>query len=283
MMPRTVAVVGSGVIASSVAAALGRHGVDVLLLPEDPARADAGGPRVPVDLAVLDVHPSGVGPALAAWQRRGLAYAYTDVAGIKSVPERDVAHGPADAATYVGGHPVTALAGRDASAALFEGRPWVLTPTPVTSQETLNRALALTALCGAVPVVMKSAAHDHAMAQAAHAPYAMAALLAARFHPAVPEVLRLTGPELRDATRTTAAGPEGWSDVLRGNASAVAEVLREVSTDLTVLLDALDGLSAPETETGEESMKHLRHLLERAHDGQAALSASDSSRAGGPR
>ncbi len=54
---------------------------------------------------------------------------------------------------------------------LFEGRPWVLTPTRDTDTEVLNLALELVSHCRAVPVVMDADAHDRAAApRLAHAP-----------------------------------------------------------------------------------------------------------------
>ena len=57
-----------------------------------------------------------------------------------------------------------------ATADLFEGRPWVLTPTRDTDTEVLNLALELVSLCRAVPVVMDADAHDRAVALVSHMP-----------------------------------------------------------------------------------------------------------------
>ncbi|UFR01490.1 prephenate dehydrogenase/arogenate dehydrogenase family protein [Streptomyces sp. Go40/10] len=329
MIPRTVAVVGGGTIASSLTLALARHGVRVRLVPENLAGAGAGAaagtgaPDRPADLAVLAVPPSRVATVLAHCRRVGLAEAYTDMTGVDAAAGRDAADGheagsdgtgygdaaaghatgSADATGWVGsadatgsddatrpddsdylaGHPLTDLTGSDASAGLFEGRPWVLVPTPATSRETLNRVLGLTALCGAVPVVMDHASHDAAMARTAHAPRLLTALLAARFHPPQPHLLRLTEPDLCELLRPADLDTELWSDLLRGNAAAVSAVLREVSADLDVLLGALEGVDSPDAADREQSRKQLAHLLEQGRDGYAAVAAHHSGRAGGVR
>ncbi|MFG3016469.1 prephenate dehydrogenase dimerization domain-containing protein [Streptomyces cinerochromogenes] len=303
MIPRTVAVVGGGTIASSLTLALARHGVRVRLVPGNlaGAGAGAGAPDRPADLAVLAVPPSRVATVLADCRRLGVAEAYTDTTGVDVAAERDSADGHAagsadgtdgtdsadatdsDDSDYLAGHPLTDFTGPDASAGLFEGRPWVLAPGPATSRETLNRVLGLTALCGAVPVVMDHASHDAAMARTAHAPRLLAALLAARFHPPRPHLMRLTEPDLCGLLRPADLDPELWGDLLRGNAAAVAAVLREVSADLDVLLAALEGVDSPDAAQREQSGKQLAHLLEQGRDGYAAVAAHHDGRAGGAR
>ncbi|HEX4789557.1 MAG TPA: prephenate dehydrogenase/arogenate dehydrogenase family protein, partial [Actinospica sp.] len=140
---KTAIVQGTGLIGTSVALALSRHGVLVLLEDRDRDAArtatslgagtllDPGGPEQPADLAILAVPPAHVAPTLALAQERKLAHCYTDVCSVKSGPVAEAAALGLDTAEYIGGHP---LAGREKSgplaarADLFEGRPWVLTP-----------------------------------------------------------------------------------------------------------------------------------------------------------
>lgn len=134
-MVRTMAVVGTGLIGTSVALAARLRGVTVFLSDRDPLAARTAAalgaglaeePVGPVDLAVLAVPPSMVGGVLARAQRRFLARSYTDVASVKSLPVRMVLSQAPDPARFVGGHP---MAGRERSgplaarADLFHGRP----------------------------------------------------------------------------------------------------------------------------------------------------------------
>ena len=166
---RTAAVIGTGLIGTSVALALTRRGVGVYLADRDESTVrtaaslgagEIGDPPARADLAVIAVPPAYVAATLEDAQRRGLAAAYTDVASVKAGPQDAAQAQGVDQATYIGGHP---LAGRETSgplnarADLFDGRPWVLTPTAATSRDALNRALELISLCGAVPVVMDAA------------------------------------------------------------------------------------------------------------------------------
>ncbi|GGO23533.1 prephenate dehydrogenase [Microbispora bryophytorum] len=272
---RTMAVVGTGLIGTSVGLAVSRHGVMVHLLDQDETAARtaaalgagvAGAPAERVDLAVIAVPPSRVGAVLAEQQLRGLAHAYTDVASVKSAPARDVLRTISDPVTFVGGHP---LAGRERSgplaarADLFEDRSWVLTPTQATSQPALNRVLEMVALCGAIPVVMEDQAHDAAVALTSHAPHVVASLMAARLQAGPEEAFRLAGQGLRDVTRIAAGDPRLWRDILQANAAAVARVLRALNDDLSAVLAALDDLAAAEPVREGHSVMRIEDLLRR--------------------
>ncbi|WP_373300795.1 prephenate dehydrogenase [Streptomyces hiroshimensis] len=291
---RTMAVVGTGLIGTSVGLAVSRHGVTVHLMDEDETAARCAAalgagilaaPAGPVDLAVLAVPPGRLGPVLAEQQLRGLARAYTDVASVKAAPERLVSAGLADAVSYIGGHP---LAGREKSgplaarADLFEDRSWVLTPSAGTSQETLNRALEMIALCGAVPVLMDSQAHDSAVALTSHVPHVVASLMAARLQHAPREAARLAGQGLRDVTRIAAGDARLWGDILQANAAAVAGVLRDLQADLSDLLAALDELPAAPAGEGSPGLARLVGLLDRGVAGMGVIQGRDGAPAAGP-
>ncbi|MFC6596842.1 prephenate dehydrogenase [Kitasatospora paranensis] len=280
---RTAAVVGAGLIGTSVALALSRRGVLVHLIDTDrnavrTAVALGGGvdhpPEHPVDIAVMAVPPSSVGRVLAEHQNRRLAYAYTDVASVKREPEQAVLVAAPDPGSFVGGHP---MAGGERSgplaacANLFEGRTWVLTTCEHTTRETLNRALALVALCGAVPVVMESTAHDRAVALVSHAPHVVAALMAARLEHAPEEASRLAGQGVRDMTRIAGGDPGLWGDILESNATAVADVLADFAEDLAATVHALRSLAVADAARRAEEMTRVIDLLGRGNAGRARL------------
>lgn len=252
-MIRTAAVVGTGLIGTSLGLALTRHGVRVHLSDTDEravrTAAALGAGTVgrqdgPVDLAVLAVPPGQIGAALLRAQRDRLADAYTDVASVKAYPEQAVALAGADPSSYVGGHPI---AGRERSGPLaaredlFEGRSWVLTPSDRTSPVALNRALAMVALCGAVPVIMDSRRHDRAVAYTSHLPYVVSTLLAARLAHAPKEAHRLIGQGMRDMTRIARADVGLWNDTLRANSASLTPVLAGLADDLRALIAELEG------------------------------------------
>ncbi|MFF8356566.1 prephenate dehydrogenase [Streptomyces chartreusis] len=281
-MIRSLAVVGTGLIGTSVALAAARRGVTVHLLDASASAVrtaellgagTARPPEEPVDLAVLAVPPSKVADVLSEQQARGLARSYTDVASVKAGPERDVLARAPRPTHFVGGHP---LAGRERSGPLaarpdlFQDRVWVLTPSRLTSKPAFDRALDLIGLCGGVPTVMQSGAHDETVALTSHAPHLMASLVAARLGGRSPVSALLVGQGFRDATRIARGEARLWTDIIETNAAEVAGVLTALQTDLTELLTAVQDLAVRDPRNRARSRRNLTGLLER---GIAALEA----------
>ena len=284
---KTAVVLGTGLVGTSVALALSRHGVLVLLEDRDPdaartaASLGAGtvlareGPGQPVDLAILAVPPAHVARTLGFAQERGLARAYTDVCSVKAGPAAEAAALGLDLSSYIGGHP---LSGREKSGPLaargdlFEGRPWVLTPAAETRRDVLNRALELVSLCGSVPVVMDPIEHDRAVALISHAPHLVSALMAARLENASEEAARIAGQGVRDVTRIAAGDPALWREILTANADAVADVLDEYASDLAAVIGSLRALAKePTGPSGDAASEELVARLRRGNTGQARI------------
>ena len=242
-----VAVIGTGLIGTSVALALREQGVSVWLADTDPeavrlaVNLGAGEPlpeTATADVAVIAVPPSAVAATLAAAQARGskgLAACYTDVASVKQLPVTQARALGCDMTSYVPSHP---LAGREkhgpaaARADLFLGRTWALCPAPESSARAVAAITALVRACGAVPVRTDAAAHDRWVALVSHAPHLVAAAMAARLEAAPAEALDLAGQGLRDVTRIAAGDTGLWTQILAANAGPVAEVLAAVAADL---------------------------------------------------
>jgi prephenate dehydrogenase len=272
-----VAVIGTGLIGTSIALALRERGSTVWLADADPAAArlaaDLGaGDLLPedsndrADVAVIAVPPAAVAATLADAQARHLAGCYTDVASVKQLPVAQARELGCDLTGYVPGHP---LAGREkhgpaaARADLFLGRTWALCPMAETSSQAIQAVTELVRACGAVPVSTEPAAHDRWVALISHAPHVVAAAMAARLEQAPGEALDLAGQGLRDVTRIAAGDTALWTQILSANAAPVAEVLAAVAADLAeaarVLADGADH--------GTESEKAVAALLDRGQAG----------------
>ncbi len=183
-----------------------------------------------------------------------MARGYIDVASVKGGPRRELEAMGCELSGYLGTHP---MAGKErsgplaATADLFEGRPWVLTPTRDGDTEVLNLALELVALCRAVPVVMDADAHDRAVALVSHTPQLVSSLVAARLRGADETAVRLCGQGIRDVTRIAASDPAMWIDILSANPGPVADVLGEIAADLDETVRSLRALeSADEGKRG---------------------------------
>ncbi|MEU2026876.1 prephenate dehydrogenase [Streptomyces sp. NPDC016469] len=280
---RTAVVIGTGLVGTSAALALAGRGVTVHLVDHDPesARTAAalgagtdGPPEGRVDLAVVAVPPAHTATVLAAAMRDGVARGYLDVASVKGGPRRELEALGADLTPYIGTHP---MAGKErsgplaATADLFEGRPWVLTPTRDTDTEVLNLALELVALCRAVPVVMDADAHDRAVALVSHTPQLISSMVAARLEDADESAVRLCGQGIRDVTRIAASDPRMWVEILSANPGPVADVLAGVAADLEETVTALRGLQSADEEKRRAGTEGIRSVLSRGNAGRVRV------------
>ncbi|MFF7332052.1 prephenate dehydrogenase [Streptomyces sp. NPDC090306] len=280
---RTALVIGTGLIGTSAALALAARGVEVHLADHDPEQARTAAalgagtdtpPDGPVDLALVAAPPAHVAAVLADAMRRGLARGYLDVASVKGGPRRELESLGLDLTRYLGTHP---MSGREksgplaATADLFEGRPWVLTPARDTDTEVLNLALELVSFCRAVPVVMEADAHDRAVALVSHMPHLVSNMVAARLQNAEESAVRLCGQGIRDVTRIAASEPGMWIDILSANPGPVADLLADVSTDLDETVRALRALQSSDDDKRREGAAGIEDILRRGNAGQVRV------------
>ncbi|GAA2637725.1 prephenate dehydrogenase [Actinomadura fulvescens] len=248
--PKRVTVIGTGLIGTSIALAVRKAGTEVLLIDRDPATVrlaaelGAGTPWTDelADLVVLAVPPPAVAVTLLDAQSRGLAAAYTDVAGVKGPPLAQAARLGCDLRSFVAGHPMGGGERSGPLAArpdLFVGRPWVLCPGAEADDTAVASVRAMVAACGATPVTMDAADHDDAMALVSHAPHVVASAMAARLAEAPPSTANIAGQGVRDVTRIAAGDPSLWQEILTANAGPVADVIEAVAHDLAGTATAL--------------------------------------------
>ncbi|GAB7007223.1 prephenate dehydrogenase [Nocardioides sp. AN3] len=248
-----VEVVGTGLLGTSIALALRRAGIEVLLSDTSSKHLrtasglGAGRAREPEDrpqLVVVAVPPDLLGSVIAEELARTAhieGAVVTDVGSVKTAPLAALGGGP-EVRRYVGSHP---MAGSErsgplaASAALFDGRPWAITPHPDAQPAAIALVEALARVCGAVTVRLDPAEHDRAVARISHVPHLVAALVAGRLADAPVEHLALSGQGVRDVTRVAAGSPVLYGQIVSGNAAAVGELLVEVRADLDRLIAAV--------------------------------------------
>src|ERR687895_2157218 len=149
----------------------------------------------------------------------------TDVASAKSAI---VGEAERQNLRFVGGHPMSGsqLSGvANASADLFKGARYFLTPTGRTDPEDYREVAGFVRELGAVPTAVDPEKHDLLMAALSHLPHLMAAALLKVASDISPEALSFAGPSFRDLTRVGASNPALWSDILVENAPALGEAL----------------------------------------------------------
>ncbi|HYH33886.1 MAG TPA: prephenate dehydrogenase [Nocardioides sp.] len=246
-----VEVVGTGLLGTSLGLACRRAGLDVVLTDvsvehlRTASGLGAGRPRNSEDrpgLVVVAVPPEHLSAEILDALRRTDGVV-TDVGSIKGEPARRVGEKASGSAPrYVGGHP---MAGSErsgplaASAALFDGRPWAVTPHEAAAPAAVAVVEELARRCGAVPVRMSPREHDLAVARTSHLPHLLAVLVAGRLADAPHGHLTLSGQGVRDVTRVAAGDPRLWEQIVTLNAEALGALLTEVGSELDVLRDAV--------------------------------------------
>lgn len=238
-----IAVVGVGLMGGSLGLALRAAGVaDVVGI--DPEAAAAAVRLGAVTRATADLEEGVAGaravviaapvPQIPGLVRRVLAATGEDclVTDLGSAKRAVVeALDPAHRRRFIGGHPICGgerSGVTSARADLFRGATWFLTPTAEAASALYERAHALVAAVGAVPVAIDAAVHDRLMALVSHVPHVLAAALihqAAATAPEGREALRSAGPSFDDLTRVAGSNPPLWADILLANRAAVVEAL----------------------------------------------------------
>ncbi len=134
---------------------------------------------------------------------------------------------------FVGGHPIAGSEARgpdSASATLFEGATWFLTPTAHTDAARHRLVHTFAAGLGATPVAIDAEAHDRLVAMTSHLPHVLANIVANQTGASRVEghePLSHAGGSLRDMTRVAGANPRIWIDIYLDNAQAIRAALAE--------------------------------------------------------
>lgn len=279
-----VRIVGTGLIGTSIGLALRARGVAVTLTDPSPTACalarDLGAGEVATEhdpepvIVVVAAPPDVVATVVARELAAHPGAVVTDVASVKSAILAELLAGDADVRRYVGSHP---MGGRERSGAisgrpdLFEGRPWVVVPHDGSDERAIELVTALAHAAGGAPVRMPATEHDAAVAAVSHVPQVAASLVAARLRDLPTEAVGLSGQGVRDVTRIAASDPTLWTQILVGNAGAVASVLREVHASLGEVVDALDVLQEDPDADAPGARSTLAGMLADGNAGHARI------------
>jgi prephenate dehydrogenase len=198
----------------------------------------------------------------------------TDVGSTKG----GVCAAAAGSGRFVGGHPICGSEARGpewATAELFDGATWFLTPVAATDPDSYKVCHAFVSALGAVPVAIDPEAHDRLVAVTSHLPHALANVLlnqagGGRIDGHDP--LDAAGGSLRDMTRVAGANPRIWVDIFLENREALAASLAEHRRRVEQVEAALAAGDAGFLARwiGEAS-GNRRRLLETAYENAGAL------------
>ena len=284
-----IAVVGTGLIGASAGLAAQRADLNAVVgWDEDPTALEAAAERAAVepagsigdalrdaDIALVAVPVVGL-PAVVrdVLDAAPATCTVTDVGSTKGA----VCAAARDDARFVGGHPICGAETRGAaraSADLFEGATWFLTPLASTEPERYRTVHAFVSALGARPVAIDPAAHDRLVAVTSHLPHALANVLLNQAGSARVEghdPLAAAGGSLRDMTRIAGANPRIWVDIFLENRAALVGALAEHRRRVEQLEAALgEGDSGFLARWIGEAAGNRRRMLETAYDDAGAL------------
>ena len=253
-----IAVVGTGLIGTSIAMAAIRAGDAVRGFDTDPIALAAATERselVPAGSIEECVRGATLVfvctpiPALASVVTAALAASpeavVSDVGSVKTdvLAEVQALASPSDLPRFVGGHPMggSERSGPErASPAVLDGIVWVLSETQNADPGALARLEAWIQRIGAHPVRMEAERHDRLVAVVSHLPQvASTALmgLAATEEAGEPQILLLAAGGFRDLTRLASSSPQLWSDILLANREATARAIELYASRLLEIRD----------------------------------------------
>jgi cyclohexadieny/prephenate dehydrogenase len=254
-----VAIIGVGLIGSSIARAARRKGVAKRIAIADCSRealdraaalglgdeisASSAEAAAGADLVIFCV-PVGANEAVA----REIAPALktgaivSDVGSVKGAVIAAIAPHLPPGAHLVPAHPVagTEQSGPDAGfATLFLNRWCILTPPENTDPNAVERVCAFWRAIGSNVELMNAAHHDLVLAITSHVPHLIAYNIVGTAYDLEEttrsEVIKFSAGGFRDFTRIAASDPTMWRDVFLNNKDAVLEALGRFNEDLTAL------------------------------------------------
>ncbi|MEY4682166.1 MAG: prephenate/arogenate dehydrogenase family protein [Alphaproteobacteria bacterium] len=260
---RRVAIVGFGLIGSSVARVLRRDGLAGEIVACD-ASAEArarvlalgiadralASPAAAVrgaDLVMLCTPVRSFG-AIGAAMARGLSKGaiVSDVGSVKGAVVEALAPHIPRGVHLVPGHPIagTENSGPDAGfAELFQGRWCVLTPPEGTSARAVGRVAEFWRRAGMEIATMSPAHHDRVLAITSHVPHLIAYTIVSTVSDLEEtmraEVIKFAASGFRDFTRVAGSDPTMWRDIFLSNREAVLEMTGRLYEDIALLQKAI--------------------------------------------
>ena len=257
-----VGIVGTGLIGASLGMAIRAHGlgevvgydhdpgqlrtaerlgaVDVAAATPEDAVTDAAIVVLAVPVHAIAATAKQVAPALTE------GAILTDVASEKGPVVEVLQEAAPPRAHVIGGHPMAGSheqGAAHASAELFVGATYLLTPTTHTSATAYQKLHRLVAAIGARPLAVEPGRHDQLVAVVSHLPQLTASTLmnvaSERARSEHAGLLLLAAGGFRDTTRVAASQPQLWTDICTENAEAIVAVLDEFSGRLDELRAAV--------------------------------------------
>ncbi|WP_240230963.1 prephenate/arogenate dehydrogenase family protein [Devosia lacusdianchii] len=282
---RKIALIGIGLIGSSIALAARRQGlVEVISISTrkqetldeahelglgDVYTLDAAEAVRGADLVIICTPVGayeGVIKAIAPALETGAIL--SDVGSVKGHVVKVLEQHVPDGVSFIPGHPIagTEHSGPSAGfAELFAGRWCVLTPGAEVDPAKTEKLAGFWRAMGSQVEVMDAQHHDMVLAITSHIPHLVAynivGTVADLEAATQSEVIKFSASGFRDFTRIAASDPVMWRDVFLTNRDAVLEMLGRFSEDLSVLQRAVRTGDGPALEAMFTRTRAIRRSI----------------------
>jgi prephenate dehydrogenase len=293
-----ITIVGLGFIGGSIGLALRQAEADFVIVGHDRERAAANQAKKigavdktdwnlvsaceDADLIVIAIPVGGIKDTLAAigsYLKPGCLI--TDTASIKAPVVEWAKEILPEEVNFVGGDPIVGNAGTAggfdaASADLFSGAVYCLTPATGVAPDAVRAASDFVYLLGAKPYFLDPLEHDGLMAGVDHLPFVLSAALLGVTTESVSwrEMRRLAGGAFENATRFVSADPTTYRDACLVNRENIVRWIDACSGKLAELKETILAGDAEKLEqVFEEALmtrqKWLRAREEGSWEGQS--------------
>jgi len=282
---RKLALIGIGLIGSSIALAARRQGLaEVIAISTrkqetlDEARdlelgdiytLDAAEAVRGADLVILCT-PVGAYEAVIKTIAPALepGAILSDVGSVKAHVVKVVGPHVPQGVSFIPGHPIAGTEHSGPSAGfpeLFSGRWCVLTPGPEVDPAKTEKLAEFWRAMGSHVETMDAAHHDMVLAITSHIPHLVAynivGTVADLETATQSEVIKFSASGFRDFTRIAASDPVMWRDVFLTNRDAVLEMLGRFNEDLSVLQRAVRNGDGPALEAMFTRTRAIRRSI----------------------
>lgn len=163
----------------------------------------------------------------------------------------------------LGGHPICGkekLGLENASADLYQGAPFIITPLERTTQYAIRMARELISVIGAHPIEMTAEHHDRILASTSHLPF----LLSSALVNSLPqEFAPFIGPGFRSTTRLAGTSSHMMMGILNSNRDNVLNAIQTFRASLDEIESSLQ----------DENYSVLESILNQSRDSYLAMTA----------
>ena len=275
---KSVKVVGAGLIGTSIALSLKKHGLSIQMQDKDPrserlANDLVGGVELKnPDLVIVAASIESNLDLILENLKINTESIVMDISSVKSNLLQEVARLSANAENFVSSHP---MAGREVSGAesaradLFQGRAWLGIDSEFSSERAREYLIEVVGICGGTLYWLPAKQHDEVVAAISHLPQILSTSLAYILEKQDIATLNLAGQGLRDLLRLSGSNPKLWSELLLANKEAVTSEIDKMIDALSTIKQSIQANDHLKLENVFKTGNDLHAKLPGKHGGKS--------------